>query len=109
MNDSGIIESIFLPPLSKIANPENTRQFKLVKDSNLNRVNDLLIHNSIPITLHDNLLAFRDSGKKFELRGDLLKMITDKNRNVDLASLADKNLMYEIAKEMYFDLKALGI
>ena len=44
--------------------------------------------------------------KKFELKGDLLKMITNKNYNVDLASLSDKKLMYDFSKEMNFDLKA---
>ena len=108
MNDRGIIASYLLSPLAKIINPANSTQFKLVKDSNSNRVNDLLIHNSIPITLHDNLLTFRDSDKQFELKGDLLKMITNKNYNVDLASLQDKKIMYDFAKEMNFDMRALG-
>ena len=106
MNDRGIIASYLISPLAKIFNPENSTQFKLVKDSSSNRVNDSLIHNSIPITLHDNLLTFRDSDKQFELKGDLLIMITNKNYNVDLASLQDKKLMYDFAKEMKFDTKA---
>ena len=65
MNDRGILASFSMSPLSKITNPENTSQFKLVKDHNSYRVNDLLIHNSIPITLHDNLLTFRDTNKQF--------------------------------------------
>ena len=108
MNDRGILATYLLSPLSKITNPENTTQYKLLKDANSNRVNDLKIHNSIPITLHNNLLTFRDTGKEFELKGDLLKMITNKNYNVDLASLADKKLMYDFAKEMHFDPKAVG-
>ena len=108
MNDRGILTSYLMSPLSKITNPENTTQFRLVKDSNSNRVNDLLIHNTIPITLYNNLLTFRDTGKEFELKGDLLKMITNKNFNVDLASLSDKKLMYDFAKEMHFDTKAQG-
>ena len=88
MNDRGIIASYLLSPLAKNTNPENSAQFKLVKDSTSIRVNDLLIHNSIPITLHDNLLTFRDTGKIFELK-DLLKMITNKKYNVGLASLQD--------------------
>ena len=91
-----------MSPLSKITNPENRTQFKLVKDSSSNRVNDLLKHNSIPITLHDNLLTFRDSGKIFALKGDLLKMITNKNYNVDLASLSDEKLMYDFARKNEF-------
>ena len=51
MNDRGILATYLMSPLSKITNPENTTQFKLVKDHNSNRVNDLLIHNTIPVTL----------------------------------------------------------
>ena len=97
-----------MSPSSKITNPENSSQFKLVKDSNSNRVNDLNINKTIPITLYNDLLTFRDTGKEFELKGDLLKMITNKNYNVDLARLQDKKLMYELAKEMKFDIKAQG-
>ena len=35
-------------------------------------------------------------------------MITSKNYNVDLATLSDKKLMYDFAKEMNFDSKAHG-
>ena len=108
MYDRGIVESYFMSLLSKITNPENTTKFKLVIDINSNRVNDLLIHNSMPITLHDNLLTFRDTGKRFELKGDLLKMKTNQNYNVDLATLSDKKLMYDFAKEMHFDERAVG-
>ena len=90
----------------KITNPENSTQFKLVKDSNSNRVNDLETNKAIPISLYNNLITFRDTGEEFELTGDLLKMIANKNFNVDLASLSDKKLMYDFAKELHFDLKA---
>ena len=55
------------------------------------------------------MLIFRDTAKKFELQGDILKMITTRNYNVDLAHLSDKNLMFEFAKEVYFAEKASGI
>ena len=108
MNDRGILATYLMSPLSRITNPENTTQFKLVKDHNSNRVNDFLINNTIPITLYGNILTFRDTNKQFELKGDLLKMITNTKFNVDLASLSDKKLMYDFAKEMHFDLKAPG-
>ena len=108
LDDSGILAIYLMCPLSKITNPENTSQFKLVKDSSSKRVNDLLIHNTIPITLHDNLLTFRDSNKQFELKGDLLKMMTNKNYIVDLASLSDKKLLYDFEKEVNFDTKVQG-
>ena len=68
----------------------------------------MLVHYTIPITLNNNLLTFLDTGKEFGLLADLLEMITNKNYNVDLAKLSDKNLMYDFAKEMNFDLKAVG-
>ena len=108
MNDRGILASYLMSPLSKITNPENSIHFKIVKDHNSNRVNDFLIHNSIPITLQNNLLTFRDSNKQFELKGDFLEMITNESYIVDLAKLSDKKLMYNFAKEMNFDLKAVG-
>ena len=97
-----------MSPLSKITNQENSSQFKLVKDHNSNRVNDLLMKNKIPITLYGNMLTFRDTNKQIDLTGDLLKMITNSKYNVNLASLQGKKLMYDFAKEMHFDPKAVG-
>ena len=73
MNDRGFLATYLMSPLSKITNHESTSQFNLVKDSNPNRVNDLLKKKTLPITLHGSLLTFRDSGKVFEIKGDLLK------------------------------------
>ena len=108
MNDRGILAIYLMSPLSKITNPENSTQFKLVKDHNSNKVNDLLMKNKIPITLYGNMLTFRDTNKQFELKGDLLEMITNSKFNVDLASLEDKKLMYDFAKEMHFDERRVG-
>ena len=108
MNDRGILATYLMSPLSGITNPDNTSQFRLVKDHSLNRVNDLKINKTIPITLYGNMLTFRDTNKQFELKGDLLEMITNSKFNVDLASLSDKKLMYGFAKEMHFDPKASG-
>ena len=90
LKDRGIISSHLLSPLSKITNPEFTGQLNFVKDSNSISVNDLLIYNTIPVSLKDNLLTFRDTRKIFELKGDLSKMIANKNYNVDLSSLTEK-------------------
>ena len=108
MNDRGILATYLMSPLSRITNPDNASQFRLVKDSSSNRVNDLKINTTIPITLYGNMLTFRDTNKQFELKGDLLEMITNSKFNVDLASLSDKKLMYDFAKEMHFDSKASG-
>ena len=66
------------------------------------------IHNSVPITLYRNILTFRDTGQTFEQTGDLLEMVSNSKDKVNHASLADKKLMYDFAKEMNFDLKAVG-
>ena len=108
MNDRGILASYLMSPLSKNTNPENTSQFRLEKDHNSNRVSDLLMKNKIPIILYGNMLTFRDSGKVFVLNGGLLERITNSKYNVDLASLQDRKLVYDFAKEMNFDAKAVG-
>ena len=71
MNAGGIIALYLLSPLSKVTNPEIFTQFKLVKDPSSNTVNDLLIKNTRPITLDNILLIFLDTGKVFEIKGDL--------------------------------------
>ena len=98
MNDRGILATYLMSPLSRITNPENASQFKLVKDPSSNRVNVQI----------EKMLTFRDTNKQFELKGDLLEMITNSKFNVELASLSDKKLMYDFAKEMHFDLNAPG-
>ena len=50
MNDRGILASYLMIPISKITNPENSTQLKLVKDHSSNRVNDLFLNKTIPIT-----------------------------------------------------------
>ena len=87
-----------MSPFSITTDPENTSQYKLVNKSNSNRINDLLLHNTIPVILYDNLLTFQDTGKKFDSEGNHLKMITNANFNVDLATLSDTNMMYDFAK-----------
>ena len=93
MNDRGIIASYLLSPLSKFTNLEKNIQFKLVRDSNSNTVNDLLINKPNPITLQNNLLIFRDTDEKLELQRDLIKMMNNKNYIFDLASLSDKRIV----------------
>ena len=56
---------------------ESIGQFRLVKDAISNRVIDVLINKTAFVNLFDNLLTFCDSYKKFNLKGDLFKMITN--------------------------------
>ena len=68
----------------------------------------MLIVNTIPITLYNKLFAFRDTGKKFELKGDLLKKMTNKNYNVDLAGLPERKFLFGFARKICFDEKTTG-
>ena len=71
LNKGGIIATYLLSPLSKITNPEHFSQLKLLKDPNSNRVYELLINKTIPVTFYDIFLIFRDTDKKFELQEEL--------------------------------------
>ena len=73
-----------------------------MKDPSSNRVNDLLINKTIPVNLYNIYMTFRDTDEKFELKRDLMKMITNKKFNVDLIKLTHKKLTYE-CKKMSFD------
>ena len=106
VNDRGILASHSLSRLSKMLNPKHTSQFKLLKDPDSNGFNDLI--KKIPVTIYDNLLRFRYTDKESKLERDLLKKITNKNYNVDLANLLDEELLYDLAKEMCFDERASG-
>ena len=108
MTDRGIIALHLMSPLCKTTTPENVSQFNLVKDSSSNRVNDFLKSKTIPVILNGNLLTFSDTNKQFELKEDLLKMITNTKYKVDLANLSVKKIMYETAKERNFDERAPG-
>ena len=79
-----------LSPLSKITNAEISTQFALVKYHNSKRNNDFFLHNAIPVTLYKKMLTIRDTGEEFELQGDLLKKITNRNYKTDLVILSDK-------------------
>ena len=54
------------------------------------------------------MLTFHETDTKFKIQGELFKMITYKNFDVDFANLLDKKLKFDFAKEIYFDDRALG-
>ena len=91
LNDRCMLAHSFLSLLSETTTAKHTSQIKLVKDPQSNRVYDLLIKKTKHVTLYDNLIIFLDTDKKFQLKGDLLEMITNKDYNDDLANLSYKN------------------
>ena len=107
MNIRCPMPSYLLSLLPELINNEHNSQTNLVNDPDSKKVNVLSINKTIPGTLYDNLLTFCDTAEKFELARDLLRKITNKDFNVDLASSPDKKLLYKFANEIYFDEKAL--
>ena len=53
-------------------------------------------------------MIFRHTQKSLNLKENFSKMLTNDNYKVDLANLSVEKLMFEFAKELYFDEKALG-
>ena len=108
MNDKGLIAPYLTSSLVEVFKKDNKSQFGLRKDPNSTKMNDFLIHGTIPVTIFSNMITFRDSKKTFKLEGDLLKVITNYKFNADHSSPQDKKLIYEFAKEMNYDTKSTG-
>ena len=108
MNDKGLIAPYLTTSLVEVFKKDNKSQFRLRKDPNSTKMNDFLIHGTIPVTIFSNMITFRDSNKTFRLEGDLLKVITNYKFNADHSSPQDKKLIYEFAKEMNYDTKSTG-
>ena len=108
MNDKGMIAPYLASSLVEVFKRNNKSQFRLRKDPNSTKMNDFLIHGTIPVTIFSDMMVFRDSSKPFRLEGDLLKVITIYKFNVDHYSPQDKKLIYEFAKEMNYDTKSTG-
>ena len=108
MNDKGMIAPYLASSLVEVFKKDNKSQFRLRKDPNSTKMNDFLIHGTIPVTIFSDMMVFRDSNKSFRLEGDLLKVITNYKFNVDHSRPQDKKLIYEFAKEMNYDTKSTG-
>ena len=108
MNDKGLIAPYLTTSLVEVFKKDNKSQLQLRKDPNSTKMNDFLIHGTIPVTIISNMITFRDSNKTFRLEGDLLKVITIYKFNVDHSSPQDKKLNYEFAKEMKYDINSTG-
>ena len=97
MDEKGLIAPYLASSLVNLFKPENKSQFRLRKDLKSTKMNDFLIHGNIPVSLHSNMITFRDTNKSFKLEGDLLKVVTKYKFNADHSSPQDKKLIYEFA------------
>ena len=108
MDEKGLIAPYLASSLVNFFKFENQSQFRLRKDLISTEMNSFLIHGIIPVSLHSNMITFRDSNKSFKLDGDLLKLITNYKFNVDHSCPQDKKFIYEFAREMNYDVKSIG-
>ena len=110
MNDMGIIAPYLTTSLVEVFKKDKKSIFRLRKDPDSTKINDFLIHGSIPVTIFSNMITFRDSNSKktFKIEGDLLKVITNYKFNVDHSNQQDRKIIYEFAKEMNYDTKSTG-
>ena len=102
MIDRCILASYSLSSLTRITKSEHNGHSKQLKDPDSNRVSDLLINKTIPVTPHDILLKFPETDEKFELNRERLRMTYNDNYNIDLANSSEKKLMIVFAKELFF-------
>ena len=70
LNDKGMIAPYLTTSLVEVFKKDNKSQFRLRKDNNSTKMNDFLIHGTIPVTIFSNMITFRDSNKSFRLEGD---------------------------------------
>ena len=108
MDNKGLIAPYLSSSLVNLFKPENKSQFRLKNDLNSTKMNDFLTNEGIPVTLVSNMLIFRDSNKSFKLEGDLLETMTNYDFNVDHSNQQDRKLIYELAKEMIFNIREKG-
>ena len=108
MDEKGMIAPYLTSSLVEVFKKDNKSQFRIRKNPNSIKMNDFLIHGSIPVTIFSNMITFRDTNKSFTLEGDLLKVITNHKFNVDHSSPQNKKLIYDFSKEMNYDIKSTG-
>ena len=108
MNDKVTIAPFLASSSVEVFKSDNKSQFRLRKDPDSTKMNDFLIHGKIPVTIFSNMITFRDINKTFKLKGDLLKVLTNHNINVDHSNQQDQKIIYEFAKEMNYDIKSTG-
>ena len=83
MNDKGTKAPYLTSSLVNLFTPENKSQFRLLKALNSTKMKGFLINISVLVTLHSNMLTFRDTNKSFKLDRDLLKIMTNYNLKAD--------------------------
>ena len=76
LNKNWVIHSTLIRPRAKVLVPSNKSHFWFRDDPDSDNWNDFEM-NVEKVTKYDDEIVFKNSGKIFTLRGDVLKMLTD--------------------------------
>ena len=57
MDDKGLIATYLVPSLVEVFKKDNKSQFRLRKEPNSTKMNDFLIHATIPVTIFSNMIT----------------------------------------------------
>ena len=105
LNKNGIIQWSLITPKEKLLVLTNGSQFRLYHDPDSDKWNDLVM-NGEKVTKYDDKIFFKNSGKIFALRGDVLKLNTDDKFNT--TNSPDGKPIIEFMDEIRFDVHARG-
>ena len=103
MNQTGLIDSSLITPIAKIVVPTNKDQFRLYDDLDCDNWSDYVMIVG-KITLYDDKLAFKNNGKNFTLRENVLRMITE--YEFKTTASRDAKLIINFVDEIRFDIHA---
>ena len=107
MNDKGRIAPYLASSLVMLFKPEKSL-FRVIKDLNSTKMNEVLINGGIPVTLFSSMLTFTASNKSFKFDGDLLETMKNFDFNVSHSIPQDQRLIHEFGKEMDFNIRQKG-
>ena len=105
MNKNGVIHSSLIRPIAKLLVPTNKSLFRLYDDPDSDNWKDYEM-NGEKVTIYDEKLVFKNSGKTFTLRCDVLKKITDYKFNT--TDSPDAKLIMDFMDAMHFDIRSSG-
>ena len=88
-SDKGKIDFYLTTPVIIFFLSESENHFQFKKDQKSDEMKIFLINTNIPFTLHSNWFKFRDTNKKFELKGDHLAMKTTCIFHIDKSHSCD--------------------
>ena len=104
-NKNGVIHLNLIRLFAKVCVPENKSPFRLHDDPGSDNWNDYIM-NGEKVAIYDDNLVFKNNGKIFTLRGDVLKTITE--YKVNKTDSPDAKLIIDTMDELHLDIHSRG-